>query len=101
MGGAVYPSNGGSQPAHLTNRTSNANKQPPIAGNFIRRGESGLAAIALRLSVSPYTASFASHPLLLLLLPRESPADLSAVGISRRVEFCESKQKIAAKLNFI
>lgn len=32
MGGAVDSSNGGSQPVHLTNRTSNANKQPPIAG---------------------------------------------------------------------
>jgi len=32
MGGAVDSSNGGSQPVHLTNRTSNANKQAPIAG---------------------------------------------------------------------
>lgn len=32
MGGATEPSNGGSWTVHLTNRTSNANKQPPIAG---------------------------------------------------------------------
>jgi len=43
MGGAVDSSNGGSQPVHLTNRTSNANKQP------IRRSERSFATVAHRL----------------------------------------------------
>jgi len=54
MGGAVDSSNGGSQPVHLTNRTSNANKQPPIAG-AISFGEANAALPRLPIACSSYT----------------------------------------------
>lgn len=53
MGGAVDSSNGGSQPVHLTNRTSNANKQPPIAG-AISFGEAKAALPRLPIACSSY-----------------------------------------------
>lgn len=69
------------QPVHLTNRTSNANKQPPIAGAI------SFAEAKAALPRLPFACSFASSsslvPLFLLFLQELRVSGRSAAWISR------------------
>lgn len=80
MGGAVDSSNGGSQPVHLTNRTSNANKQPPIAG-AISFGEAKAALPRLPIACSFYAFSF---PIFSFLVEAARASDLTSASVEFR-----------------